>query len=251
MCSKYGVIASHFIRIYVDWKAPVTFTEGVYETKPFSLTFKYDTTGKTGVDLKMKELASGLTVTAKAAQSRHGMDGELVNEYLVPDSNVHSSLSINGSQKFAFSTAFKPTASFILGAEITGTTNMNNLKLAASNQLVMGKSTVGARLTQDFNTGATHVESVIGLTEGNTDLLVSAHHNFAKTGLPSATFLVKHNVDKNLWVKAAVNDALEVKVASGYKMCNNVTTTLGFAINNNAKTDADKYKVGLKAIFAL
>ena len=235
----------------VAWKSPVTFTEGTYETKPFSLTFKYDTNGKSGLDLKMKQLASGLTVTAKAVQSKHGMDGELVNEYLVPESNVHSSLSVTSAQKFAFSTTFKPSSTFVLGAEVTGTTNMNNLKLAISDQLVFGKSVIGARLTQDFNTGATQVEGVVGFTEGTTDLLVSAHHNFAKSGLPNATFLVKHNVDKHLWVKAAVNDALEVKVASGYKLCDNVTTTLGFAINNNAKTEADKYKVGVKAAFNL
>lgn len=229
----------------------MTFTEGAYETKPFAITFKYDTSGKTGVDLKMKQLASGLTVTAKAVQTKHGMDGELVNEYLVPESNVHSQLSVNASQKFAFSTTFKPTGSFTLGAEVTGTTGMNNLKLAVSDQLVVGKAVIGARLTQDFNTGATHVEGVVGMTEGKTDLLISAHHNFAKAGMPAATFLVKHNVDDNLWVKAAVNDALEVKVASGYKCCTNVSTILGFAINNNAKTDADKYKVGMKATFTL
>ena len=229
----------------------MTFSEGSYETKPFSLTFKYDTNGKTGVDLKMKQLMSGLTVTAKVVQSKHGFDGEVVKEYLVPETNVHLSSSLNSAQKLSMAVAFKPTSTFVLGAELTGTTSMKNLKLAISDQLVLGKTVFGARLTQDFNTGATNIEGVVGLTEGSTELLVSAHHNFAKSGLPAATFLVKHNVDKNLWIKAAVNDSLEVKVASCYKLADNVSTSFGFAINNNAKSDADKYKMGVKAVFAL
>ena len=228
----------------------MTFTEGSYETKPFNLTFKFDSNGKTGVDLKLKQLANGATVTAKVGHSK-SVDGEVVAEYLIPDTNVHSSLSLNSHQKFAFSTAFKPTGTFTMGAEVTGTTNMHNLKLAVSDQIMIGKTVVGTRLTQDFNTGASQLEGVVGFTEGSTDLLVSAHHSFAKGGLPSATFLVKHNIDKNLWVKAAVNDALEMKVASGYRVADNMTTTLGFAVNQNAKTPADMYRVGLKAVFSL
>jgi hypothetical protein len=198
----------------------------------------------------MKQLATGLTVTAKASHSKT-LDGEVVAEYLIPDTNVHSSVSVNSGNKFAISTAFKPTGTFTIGAEVTGNTSMNNLKLAVSDQVVMGKTVLGTRLTQDFNTGATQLEGVVGLTEGNTNLVVSAHHSFAKAGLPSATFLVKHKVDKNLWVKAAVNDALEMKVASGYRVNDQLTTTLGFAVNQNAAAPADMYRVGLKAVFSL
>ena len=229
----------------------MTFTEGTYETKPFNLTFKYDTNGKSSTEIKMKKIASGLTVTGKAAQGKASVDTEVVAEYLLADTNVHSSLTVNSFSKFAVTTAFQPNSTFTIGAEVTGTANMNNLKVAVSDQVVMGKTTFGARLTREFNTGATQLEGVVGFTEGNTNLLVSAHHSFAKSGLPSATFLVKHNVDKNLWVKAAVNDALEMKVASGYKVSDSLTTTVGFSVNQAAKTPADMYRVGVKAVFAL
>jgi hypothetical protein len=240
-----------FTYVYIAWKSPATFSEVTYETKPFNMTFKYDTNGKTGAELKLKQIADGLTVTAKAGHGKHGLDGEVVNEYLVPDTNVHSSLTVTSGNRFAFSTVFKPTGTFVLGAELTGSTALNNLKLAVADQVTFGKTVVGAKVTQDFNSGATHLDATVGLTEGNTDLVAHVAHNFAKSGLPSASFLVKHNVDKNLWVKAAVNDALEVKVSSAYKVNDKLTTTLGFAVNNNAKTDADRYKVGVKAVFAL
>ena len=233
------------------WKAPVTFTEGTYETKPFNLTFKYDSAGKTSAELKMKQLASGLTVTAKAAQGKAAIDGEVVAEYLLPDSNVHSSLTLNSHTKFAFSTAFKPNSTIVLGAEVSGTTNMTNLKATVSNQVTMGKTVVGTRLTNEINSGATQLEAVLGFTEGKTNLLVAANHKFTNGNLPSATFLVKHNVDKNLWVKAAVNDALEMKVASGYRVSDSLTTTVGFSVNQAAKTSADMYRVGVKAVFSL
>ena len=235
----------------IGWKAPVTFTEGTYETKPFSLTFKYDTAGKTSAEMKLKQIAEGLTITVKAGQGKHGLDTELVNEYFAADSNLHSSLSINGAQRFAFSTVMKPTSTFILGAELTGSTSFNNLKLAVSDQVVFGKTVVGAKVTQDFNTSATHLDALVGFTEGNTELVASVNHNFAKSGLPTAAFLAKHALDKNLWVKALINDNLEVKVSSGYKVNDRVTTTLGFAVNNNAKSEAERYKVGLKAAFTL
>jgi hypothetical protein len=229
----------------------VTFSEVTYESKPYNLTLKYDTNGKTSSELKLKQISEGLTVTAKAGHGKNGLDGEIVNEYLVPNTNVHSSLSVNSSQKFAFSTVFKPNSTFVIGAELTGTTNLNNLKLAVADQVTFGKTIVGGKVTQDFNTGSTHLDATVGFTEGSTELLTHVSHNFAKTGLPNASFLVKHNVDKDLWVKAAVNDALEVKVSSAYKVNDKLTTTLGFAVNNNAKTDADRYKVGLKAVFSL
>ena len=68
------------------------------------MTFKYDTNGKTGAELKLKQIADGLTVTAKAGHGKHGLDGEVVNEYLVPDTNVHSSLTVTSGNRFAFST---------------------------------------------------------------------------------------------------------------------------------------------------
>ncbi len=250
MRSRYVALCP-FCYIYVAWKSPATFSEVTYETKPFNFTFKYDTNGKTAAELKLKQIADGLTVTAKAGHGKHGLDGEVVNEYLVPDTNVHSSLTVTSGNRFAFSTVFKPTGTFVLGAELTGSTALNNLKLAVADQVTFGKTVVGAKVTQDFNSGATHLDATVGLTEGNTDLVAHVSHNFAKSGLPNASFLVKHNVDKNLWVKAAVNDALEVKVSSAYKVSDKLTTTLGFAVNNNAKTDADRYKVGLKAVFAL
>ena len=191
-----------------------------------------------------------MTVTAKTSHSK-SLDGEVVAEYLIPETSFHSSVSVNSANKLAISTAFKPSATFTLGAEVTGSTSFQNLKLAVSDQVVMGKTTFGTRLTQDFNTGATQLEGVLGLTEGNTDLLVSAHHSFAKGGLPSATFLVKHAVDKNLWVKAAVNDALEVKVASGYRVNEKLCATVGLAVNQNATAPADAYRVGVKAVFSL
>lgn len=235
----------------VAWKAPVTFTEGTYETKQYGLLFKYDTTGKTGTEFKLKQLADGLTVTAKVGHGKHGVDGELHNEYLFSNNNIHTTLMVNSAERFAWTAAMKPTDSFVIGAEVTGSTNLNNLKLTVSDQFTFGKSVVGARVTQDFNSGSTHLDALFGYTEGNTELVAQTSHNFAKTGLPTATFLAKHNVDKNLWVKAAVTDALDVKVSSSYKLNSTVTTTLGFAITNSAKAEADKYKVGLKATFAL
>lgn len=234
-----------------SWKAPVTFTEGSYETKPFNLTFKYDSAGKTSVDLKLKQVANGLTVTTKAAQGKAAIDGEVVAEYLVPETNIHSSLMLNSHTKFAVSTALKPNSSILLGAELSGTTNMTNLKATVSNQVSMGKTVVGTRLTNELNSGATQLEAVLGFTEGDTNLLISGSHKFANAGLPSATFLVKHNIDKNLWVKAAVNDALEMKVASGYRVNDSLTTTVGFSVNQAAKTPADMYRVGVKAVFSL
>jgi hypothetical protein len=199
----------------------------------------------------MKQLASGLTVTAKAAQGKTAIDGEVVAEYLVPDTNVHTSVMLNSHTKFAASAAFKPNSNVTLGAEVSGTTSMTNMKAVLSDQVTMGKTVVGGRLVRDLTSGATSIEGVVGFTEGNTHLLVSAHHNFATSGLPNATFLVKHNVDKNLWVKAAVNDALEMKVASGYRVNDNLTTTVGFSVNQAAKTPADMYRVGVKAVFSL
>jgi hypothetical protein len=229
----------------------VTFSEGSYDTKAFNLTFKFDTNGKTSSELKMKQLASGLTVTAKAAQGKTTVDGEIVAEYLMPETNLHNSLTLNTHTKFALSSAFKPNSNVTLGAEISGTTNMTNMKAVVSNQVNMGKTVVGTRLTNDLTSGATSLEGVMGYSEGNTNLLVSAHHNFAVAGLPSATFLVKHTVDKNLWIKAAVNDALEMKVASGFRVNDNLTTTVGFSVNQAAKTPADTYRVGVKAVFSL
>jgi hypothetical protein len=234
-----------------DWKSPITFTEGTYETKQFSLLFKYDTTGKTGAELKMKQLAEGLTVTAKAGHGKHGVDGELLNEYVRPGTKLHTSLMVNSSERFAWSAAMKPTDNFVVGAEVTGSTNMNNLKLTVSDQFTFGKTVVGAKVTQDFNSGSTHLDAIFGFTEGNTELVAAATHKFTKSGLPTATFLAKHNIDKNLWVKAAVTDAMDVKVSSAYKVNDTVTTTVGFAISNSAKTEADKYKVGLRTTFAL
>lgn len=233
------------------WKIPVSFTEGAYDTKAFNLLVKYDTNGKTSCDLKLKQLSEGLTVTSKTANGKVNLDGEVVAEYLLPGTNVHSSLSFNSNNKFAFSTAFKPTKNFTVGAEVTGNTSFNNLKLAVSDQVMVGKTVFGARLTQDFTSGATQIEGVVGFTEGSTDMVMSANHSFASSGLPSATFLVKHNIDKNLWVKAAVNDALEVKIASGYKINDNLNTTFGLAVSQNAKNPADLYRVGLKAVFSL
>ena len=199
----------------------------------------------------MKQIANGLTVTTKAAQGKTSVDGEVVAEYLMPETNVHSSLTLTSSTKFALSTAFKPNSSVTLGAEVSGTTGMTNLKAVVSNQVTLGKTVVGTRLTNDLASGATSIEGVLGFTEGNTHLLVSTHHNSAAGGLPNATFLVKHNLDKNLWVKAAVNDALEMKVASGYRVNDNLTTTVGFSVNQAAKTPADMYRVGVKAVFSL
>lgn len=233
------------------WKIPVSFTEGAYDTKAFNLTVKYDTNGKSSCDLKLKKLSEGLTVTTKTANGKAHLDGEVVAEYLIPSLDVHSSLSLTSNNKFGFSTAFKPTRNLTVGAEVTGNTSLNNLKLAVSDQVVVGKTVFGTRLTQDFTSGATQLEGVIGFTEGSTNLLVSANHSFASSGLPSATFLVKHNIDKNMWVKAAVNDALEVKIASGYKINETLNTVFGLSVAQNAKNPAEMYRVGLKAVFSL
>ena len=238
----------------LEFKQPVIFSEGSYDVKPFTVTLKYDTLGKTGVDLKLKNLAPGLTVTNKLSAFKNIADFESVTEYLIPETNVHSSFSyipVGSKAGFALSSVFKPTNKFTLGAELTGNANLNNLKLAVSDSVVFGQATIGARLVQDFSSAATSVNAYVGFSEGNTDALVSVNHSFAKPGLPKATFLVKHAVDKSLWMKAAVNDSLEMKIASGYKMSANCSTVLGFAVNPNAKSDADKYKVGLKATFAL
>ncbi len=240
-----------FVIFLLAWKAPVTFTEGTYENKQFGLLFKYDTTGKTASEFKLKQLAEGLTVTAKAGHGKHGVDGELLNEYVCPRTGVNTTLLVNSAERFAWTAAVKPTDSFVIGAEVTGSTNLNNLKLTVSDQFSLGKTIIGARVTQDFNSGSTHLDALFGFAEGNTELVAQASHNFAKTGLPTAVFLAKHSVDKNLWVKAAVSDAMDVKVSSAYTMSDNVTTTLGFAIHNTAKAEADKYKVGMKVSFAL
>lgn len=61
------IIQALFIVMHcsVESKVPVTFTEVGYDWKPVSLVAKFDTEGKSSVDIKMKTLADGLTVTKK------------------------------------------------------------------------------------------------------------------------------------------------------------------------------------------
>jgi len=172
---------------------------------------------------------------------------------LVPKTTVHSALTVTpfGKPNFVLNTAFKPQSGLTVGAEVSGPTTFNQLKMSIGAGVTVGNIYFGSKVHQDTSTGNSGAVGYVAISEGSVDAVASIGHTFGKNSMPSATLVARHTASKNVWVKAAVTDNLNVRAAVFYRVSPLFSTTFGVGADPAAKTQADRLKMGLKLSFAL
>jgi len=108
----------------------------------------------------------------------------------------------------------------------------------------------GAKVSQEIGSRQVGLMTYIHLTQGSIDTTVNVSHTLGDDkGMPKLTFIGKHQVDKDLSVKASITDSLEVKAAAYYKVSPVSLGSIGLTYKNGAK-EADNLKVGFKFAFS-
>ena len=229
--------------------APVASSEIVYETPEVAATFKFGSEGKVNDEFKFKNVAgSGVSLINKIAYSpKTAIAYEAQAEYQANNQHwVFSAIPLKSA--VSISSVIKVVPDVTVGGEIAATVPGNSFKYSlGTSWAIPAQSTVlGAKLVGESK-GALAVTGFVHLSQGKTESAVQISSN--NTGsLPSVTFVTKQRIDKDLTLKASVNDSLLIKAGLSWKISPMAVASLGVAYNHGTKADSTKF--GLKVVFA-
>lgn len=258
-------------------KVPVTSTEIGYDASDFQSTFKADSEGKVTEEFKVKNLTSllglkSLIAAAPAVSLNNkfslggGRFGYEAQAEVQQAGSHHSVLTVNPlKEQIVFSTGVDAWKNVVVGAEVSGPVNLLgkeksyrgiwHYSLASTVALPEQNALIGATVAQAFGTQSVNVAGFVHLSQGKTESAVQASLMLGPGAIggpyPSVTFVTKQHINKDLSVKASVNDNMLLKIAANWRVNANTVASIGAAYNNSIKAPAgDVCKFGLKLVFA-
>ena len=233
---------------------PVTITTEIgFDQPSANYNFKFDSVGNSTKELKLKNLYyAGLTLNNKVSFKSFGCSGyEAVAEYTA--GGVHSQLTVNPcASTVALNAAYQVDKFTTVGGDISGPVSLaegpasfaQNLKVGLSgsygfpSSAKYGESRVGVKGSHEMSSNKSHFHAYLAVKQNKTESAVHLTQQLHKTAnSPSLVFVTKHEVSKEVSVKAAITDALAVKTALYYKASSllNASIGVGFDQKSGAK----------------